>query len=85
MGDITGKINETRRTFQAETGETGTVHFGRTHTGGGNGRGSIVATPVTVTLADGRQAFGRYHNAGNVRLTLKAIYTRAGKRLDKHH
>ncbi len=76
MGEITGKINEIRRTFKAETGETGTVDFGRA-----DNRGQY----VSVTLDNGRQAWGKYRNAGNVRLTLKAIYNRAGKRLDKHH
>ncbi len=73
MGELTGKINETRRTFQATTGETGTVEFGRA-----DDRGQF----VRVDLNNGRQAWGKYRNAGNVRLFLKAIYTRAGKRLD---
>jgi len=74
MTTITGTINEARRTFSGE-GRTGEVSFGRSMPGWGQ--------HVRVALSDGTEAYGNYRNAGDVRLTLKAQYNRAGKRVGK--
>lgn len=73
MTEITGTINEIRKTFTGD-GISGKVEFGSIDR-------RIGYQFVRVKLDDGRQAWGKYRNAGDVRLRLKAIYNKFGKRI----
>lgn len=71
MASISGTINEIRRTFVGEKGETGRVDFGRPFEWTG-GKGTVTtSTPIWVALDDGREAHGRYQGNKSVKLTLK--------------
>lgn len=72
MVEINGTINETRRTFAGDGGETGRVDFGRPYKwGGGKGRELTTTMPIRVSLTDGREGYGKYQGNKSVRLTLK--------------
>lgn len=65
--DLTGSINEVRRTFEGG-GLTGQVEFGPRIQGG---YGSTHQA-FRVTLSNGREGWGRYASPKNVRVMLKA-------------
>lgn len=77
--ELTGEINEVRRRFKS--GDLiGDVQFGH-QARAGNVHGQV-STPFRVTLADGREGWGRYTNPKNVRVMLKAKRGKYARRRD---
>lgn len=72
--EITGQINEVRRTFEGG-GLTGKVEFGR-RSPGFNGSSN---TTFRVLFPDGRKGWGRYADPKNVSVKLRANASKARK------
>lgn len=64
--ELTGVINERRRTFESPQGWTGQVEFGRTALSGEYGQ--VFATHAKVTLTNGVRYWTRYTSPKQVLL-----------------